>query len=144
MFTTYKQAIARYAVPLAVLIIVSYQFRPASHELKGVAVLGNSLLGIVAAVGFLVGAVCSAIAGYVSMWVAARSNIRVASAARRSYGEALVICFRGGAFSAVLNLTLCVAGELDRAVGAVHIIDIHVTNMPPSITTIFQVSLRST
>lgn len=44
------------------------------------------------------------------MWVAARSNIRVASAARRSYGEALVVCFRGGAFSAVLNLTLCVAG----------------------------------
>ena len=45
------------------------------------------------------------------MWVAARSNIRVASAARRTYGEALVVCFRGGAFSAVLNLTLCVAGE---------------------------------
>ena len=72
--------------------------------------LGNSLLGIVAAIGFVVGALCSALAGYVSMWVAARSNIRVASAARRTYGEALVICFRGGAFSAVLNLTLCVAG----------------------------------
>lgn len=68
------------------------------------------MLGIVAAVGFIAGAVCSALAGYVSMWVAARSNIRVASAARRSYGEALVLCFRGGAFSAVLNLTLCVAG----------------------------------
>lgn len=34
----------------------------------------------------------------------------MASAARRSYGEALVICFRGGAFSAVLDITLCVAG----------------------------------
>lgn len=44
------------------------------------------------------------------MWVAARSNIRVASAAKKSYGVALVVCFRGGAFSAVLNLTLCVAG----------------------------------
>jgi H+-translocating diphosphatase len=42
--------------------------------------------------------------------VAAQSNIRVASAARRTYGEALVICFRGGAFSAVLNITLCIAG----------------------------------
>lgn len=72
--------------------------------------LGNSVLGFVAAIGFVVGALCSALAGYVSMWVAARSNIRVASAARRSYGEALVVCFRGGAFSAVLNLTLCVAG----------------------------------
>lgn len=44
------------------------------------------------------------------MWVAAQSNIRVASAARRTYGEALVLCFQGGAFSAVLNLTLCIAG----------------------------------
>lgn len=43
-------------------------------------------------------------------WVSAHANIRVASAARRGYGEALVICFRGGAFSAVLDLTLCVAG----------------------------------
>ena len=44
------------------------------------------------------------------MWVAAMTNIRVASAARRSYAEALVICFRGGSFSAVLDITLCVAG----------------------------------
>ena len=106
------QAIARYAIPLALLIVVSYQFRPATQDPSGVALLGNSLLGIVAAVGFVVGALCSALSGYVSMWVAARSNIRVASAARRSYGEALVVCFRGGAFSAVLNLTLCVAGEI--------------------------------
>ena len=105
------QAIARYAIPLAILIVLSYQFRPQSNEPSGVAVLGNSLLGMVAAIGFIVGAVCSALAGYVSMWVAARSNIRVASAARRTYGEALIVCFRGGAFSAVLNLTLCVAGE---------------------------------
>ena len=65
---------------------------------------------MIAAFGFVSGAICSAVAGYVSMWVAAQSNIRVASAARRSYGEALVVCFRGGAFSAVLNLTLCISG----------------------------------
>lgn len=104
------QAIAKFAGPLAVLIVVSYQFRPLGETPKGAALLGNSLLGIVAALGFVFGAVCSAIAGYVSMWVAAQSNIRVASAARRSYGEALVLCFRGGAFSAVLNLTLCIFG----------------------------------
>lgn len=48
--------------------------------------------------------------GLLNRWVSAHANIRVASAARRGYGEALVICFRGGAFSAVLDLTLCVAG----------------------------------
>lgn len=103
-------AIAKFAIPLAFLIIFSYQFRPTGSEPEGVAILGNAVLGFVAALGFLAGAVFSAFAGYVSMWVAAKSNIRVASAARRSYGEALVVCFRGGAFSAVLNLTMCIFG----------------------------------
>jgi hypothetical protein len=104
-------AIAKFAIPLAGLIVLSYQFRPESDESTGVAKLGNKLLGLVAAFGFVAGAVCSAVSGYTSMWVAAKSNIRVASAARRSYGETLVVCFRGGAFSAVLNLTLCIAGK---------------------------------
>jgi hypothetical protein len=103
-------AIAKIAGPLALLIVVSYQFRPESADHKGAARLGNTVLGVVAALGFVFGAVCSAVSGYVSMWVAAQSNIRVASASRRTYGEALVVCFRGGAFSAVLNLTLCITG----------------------------------
>jgi hypothetical protein len=103
-------AIARFALPLAALIVFSYQFRPWSPEAIGVAVLGNRMLGAVAAAGFVAGALCSALSGYTAMWVAAQSNIRVASASRRSYGEALVVCFRGGAFSAVLNLTLCIGG----------------------------------
>jgi hypothetical protein len=103
-------AIAKFAVPLAGLIVLSYQFRPSSGEATGLAVLGNTMLGLVTAFGFVAGALCSALSGYTSMWVAAQSNIRVASAARRSYGEALVVCFRGGAFSAVLNLSLCIAG----------------------------------
>merc|ERR1719491_801572 len=102
-------AIAKFAGPLALLILISYQFRPTGIE-TGAASLGNGVLGFVAALAFVFGAVCSAFSGYLSMWVAARSNIRVASAARRSYGEALVVCFRGGAFSAVLNLTLCIFG----------------------------------
>lgn len=106
------QAIAKFAGPLAVLIFISYQFRPTSNmHNEGVAKLGNVTLGIVSALGFVFGAICSAASGYVSMWVAAQSNIRVCSAARRSYNECLVVCFRGGAFSAVLNLTLCIAGE---------------------------------
>jgi H(+)-translocating pyrophosphatase len=103
-------AIAKFAIPLAMLIVVSYQFRPESSDPKGVALLGNTMLGVVAALGFIFGATASALSGYTSMWVASQSNIRVASAARRTYGEALIICFRGGAFSAVLNLTLCITG----------------------------------
>lgn len=102
-------AIAKFAGPVSILLIISYQFRPTTHD-TSLGSLGNTMLGIITAMSFLFGAVCSAASGYVSMWVAAQSNIRVASAARRSYAEALVVCFRGGAFSALLNLTLCVAG----------------------------------
>lgn len=103
-------AIARIAVGIAGLIFFSYALRPTSLVASGVEKLGNITLGILGSLSFLIGAVCSAAAGYISMWVSAQSNIRVASAARRSYGEALLICFRGGAFSAVLDITLCVAG----------------------------------
>merc|ERR1719491_1185608 len=107
-------AIAKFAGPMALLLIASYQFRPVhpsnSDHPSNISNIGNSMLGILTAFGFLIGCVCSALSGYISMWVAAQSNIRVTSAARRSYGECLVVCFRGGAFSAVLNLTLCVFG----------------------------------
>ncbi|CAK4613512.1 unnamed protein product [Aphanomyces euteiches] len=103
-------AIAQIAVGLALLIFFSYFLRPNSVHASGVEKLGNVMLGLLGAISFGLGAVCSAGAGYISMWVSAQSNIRVASAARRSYGEALLICFRGGAFSAVLDITLCVAG----------------------------------
>lgn len=39
-------AIASFAVPLAGLIVLSYQFRPSTDEPKGVAVLGNTMLGM--------------------------------------------------------------------------------------------------
>ncbi|KAJ0405315.1 hypothetical protein P43SY_001074 [Pythium insidiosum] len=103
-------AISRIAVAIAGLIFFSYALRPSSALASGVETLGNMTLGILGSMSFLIGAVCSAAAGYISMWVSAQSNIRVASAARRSYGEALLICFRGGAFSAVLDITLCVSG----------------------------------
>ncbi len=37
-------------------------------------------------------------------------NIRLPVAVRRSYMEAMLICFRGGAFSAILVLVMCVGG----------------------------------
>jgi H+-translocating diphosphatase len=117
-------AIAQFAAPLALLIVFSYQFRPHSADPKGVAVLGNTILGVVAALGFVFGAVCSGLSGYSAMWVAAQSNIRVASAGRRSYGEALILCFRGGAFSAVLNLTLCIAGVTGLYI-ILHVVFVH-------------------
>jgi len=103
-------AISRMAVLMALIIMGSYSLRPASTSGEGVDQLGPVMLGLISSASFAVGAACSAFTGYISMWVSASTNIRVASAARRSYDECLQICFRGGAFSAVLCITLCVFG----------------------------------
>ena len=62
------------------------------------------------AISFAIGAFCSGVAGYIGMQVAVRSNIRVASAARRSLGDALMVSLRGGAVSGFLVISLSLLG----------------------------------
>ena len=49
------------------------------------------------AVSFIVGAICSALAGFIGMKVATKANVRTTSAARASLGKALEVAFAGGA-----------------------------------------------
>ena len=49
------------------------------------------------AVSFVVGALCSGLAGFLGMRVATKANVRTTSAARESLGKALEIAFSGGA-----------------------------------------------
>jgi K(+)-stimulated pyrophosphate-energized sodium pump len=67
-------------------------------------------LGWHTAVAFLIGAFCSGISGYIGMYVAVRSNIRTASAATRSLGEALIVALRGGAVSGFTVVALSLLG----------------------------------
>ena len=46
-------------------------------------------MAFITMVSFLIGAGCSAIAGYSGIWVSVRANVRVAAAARNDYNEAL-------------------------------------------------------
>jgi len=48
------------------------------------------------AVSFLVGAFCSALAGFIGMKVATKANVRTTNAARTGLGKALEIAFAGG------------------------------------------------
>ncbi|PWG06833.1 sodium-translocating pyrophosphatase [Polaribacter aquimarinus] len=60
---------------------------------------GNSEEGSngMVAVSFIVGAICSALAGFIGMKVATKANVRTTSAARTSLGKALEVAFAGGA-----------------------------------------------
>jgi len=48
-------------------------------------------------VSFILGAICSALAGFIGMKVATKANVRTTEAARHSLGKALEIAFSGGA-----------------------------------------------
>ena len=54
-------------------------------------------LGMTMALGFVVGAIASAVAGYIGMMVAVRTNSRVAEEAKNGLAPAFTLGFRGGA-----------------------------------------------
>ncbi len=60
---------------------------------KGQAETGSN--GMVA-LSFVVGAICSALAGFIGMRVATKANVRTTQAARTSLGKALEVAFAGG------------------------------------------------
>ena len=67
-------------------------------------------MSLIMSLSFILGACCSAISGYAGIWVSVRANLRVAAAARNDYNAALQICFRGGAFAAIINVALAIFG----------------------------------
>jgi len=93
------KTIGAIALALAVLVFIGYHMseRTAPYALKTV-------------VSFLVGALCSAAAGYTGMYCSIRANIRTASAARTSLNAALQMALRGGAVTGLVVVALSLLG----------------------------------
>ncbi len=59
-------------------------------------------LGWISALAFVIGAVFSALAGFVGMNVAVRSNVRTAEAAKKGLQRALTVAFNGGSVTGLM------------------------------------------
>ncbi len=93
------QTITLWTVVLAVVIFLGYYFG------KGDATLAWHTTG-----SFVLGAICSGLAGFSGMFVSIRANIRTASAARTSLNKALQIALRGGAVTGLSVVALSLLG----------------------------------
>jgi len=67
-------------------------------------------LGPMTSIAFMIGALCSAVAGIVSMYVAVRANGRTTQAATKSITEALDVSFKGGAVMGLFVVAMSLLG----------------------------------
>ena len=91
------------------------QYKTVSFVAAAIILIMLFTLGVGAALAFALGALASALAGFVGMSVAVKSNVRTAQAAKNGLGQALSVAFQGGSVTgllvasfALLSITLIV------------------------------------
>jgi K(+)-stimulated pyrophosphate-energized sodium pump len=93
------------------LVVISAAVFFGNYAKGGVDPINNSLIiTIHTSIAFIVGAFCSALSGYIGMFMSINSNIRAAEGARTSLDKALQIAFKGGAVTGLAVTTLSLLG----------------------------------
>ncbi|KAK8811321.1 hypothetical protein WA158_003056 [Blastocystis sp. Blastoise] len=92
---------------IGICVYLSYYLVASPSEPKGIDILGNTTLANISIIGFIFGVLSSGACGFISMYIASLTNVRVTHAAVYSIQEPFLVCFRGGAFSALLLVSLC-------------------------------------
>ncbi len=84
-----------------------------NRQLKSMSIAGGIIfviifftLGTKTAIGFLIGAVASFIAGYVGMRVSVLANVRTAEAAKGGLAKGLALAFKGGSVTGMMVASL--------------------------------------
>ncbi|MCP4145310.1 MAG: sodium-translocating pyrophosphatase [bacterium] len=90
------RVLAIFVVVVAVLLAVGNRAVESSHWLIGIS--------------FLVGAICSGLAGFFGMKIATKANVRTTSAAREGLNGALNVAFSGGTVMGMSVVGLAVVG----------------------------------
>jgi K(+)-stimulated pyrophosphate-energized sodium pump len=96
------------AVILGFIIAIVFSF-DLSDVTKGEVSI-TPLNGVQMALSFIVGALCSAVAGYMGMGVAVEANVRTATAAKDSINKAFRLSFYAGSVMGLAMVGLAVLG----------------------------------
>lgn len=96
------------ALVLAGVLYLGYGVIRGHHEFDPVG--DRQTLAFWITLSFVLGAICSLVAGYVGMWVSIRANIRTAAGAITGVNDALQVALRGGAVSGLMVVAMSLLG----------------------------------